>query len=106
MPSQTETNINTALSDVTEAADVAALTGNPIAGAVAAGLSAAGAVAGSVEADVSAHQSALATAASAANSLAAASEPVIAALPVPDQIKANGILSAISDLLAEFSKIF
>jgi hypothetical protein len=106
MSNTTESNVNTALSDVTAVAEVAAAMGNPVAGIVAAGLAAAGDVASTVETDVSAHQTALATAVSAASTLATASAPVIATLPAADQEQATGILAAVSGLLADFAKIF
>jgi hypothetical protein len=107
MSNTTQSNVNEVLTDMTDVADVAAAaTGNPVAGVVAAGLGAAGAVTASVEEGVAAHQAALTTAIGAANSLASASAPVIAALPAADQQKATGILAAISDLLSDLGKIF
>jgi hypothetical protein len=101
----TETTVNEALTVATDMADVAAATGNPVAGAVALGLTAAGDVAQSVETGVAAGQTPAALAAAAAGSLVGAATPAVAALPPAQQAHAAGILASIEALISDFIKL-
>jgi hypothetical protein len=106
MSNSTETDVNQALSTVSDIADVAALTGNPVAGAVALGLAAAGHVAQSVESGVAAGQTPASLAVSAASTLVSAAAPAVAALPAAQQAQATGILATIEALVGDFVKLF
>jgi hypothetical protein len=106
MTGETETAVNEALSTAGEIADVAAMTGNPVAGAAAVGLAAAGEVAQSVESGVAAGQTPAQLAVNAASSLVSAAAPAVAALPAAQQAYASGILATIEALVSDFAKLF
>jgi hypothetical protein len=106
MQNEVESSVNEALTVADDVAGAAAMSGNPLAGAVALGLGAADDVAKSVEADVAAGAAPAAIAASAVASLMDAAVPAVAALPVAQQAQATGILANIEALLNDFIKFF
>jgi len=106
MSGETETALDKALTTASDVADVAALTGNAVAGAIALGLNAAGEVAQTVEGGVASGQSAVGLAVSAAGSLVSAAAPAVASLPAAQQAQATGILASIEALVSDFVKLF
>jgi len=100
-----ETTINQAESIASEAAGIAAMSGNPIAAGVAAGLQVVDGVTQTVEQSQAAHASALQTAAAALQTAAASAPAASSALAPGDAATVTALAQATPGILADIEKV-